>query len=206
MWLLSRLHFMNSLIVSKSVFSSLLWGLSALACLLLFVGWLNLQSIGKLLGWINSSQTGSSLKKIRTDLESGSGGYSTSMECSRVPAIQAISTSVTFGFLITAMTLFSVGIWQTDMREAHRYDNERGPYKMRVFEKVKPRLVRAKFFTMDDKPLDNELRKFAVCPPPEIDPDFDAGHTYKVAFEISEGPDGECNTFTGPHADYKEVQ
>jgi hypothetical protein len=191
------LRLLSLLIVSRSLYLSLLWALLVLGCLLLFVGWLNLQSVAKWLVAISERRSVNLGSAIKTSLESGSVSSLLSTGFFRDPKIQAIDTSVTFGFLILSLVLAVVNVAKFDRDETRRSNKEYG-YHIRVEEKIDRRLAWVHKLDEHEQPIEPQW-KLAVCPG-EDDPAFDPHCDYDVDFELSSTENGYCVTFTGEHA------
>jgi hypothetical protein len=111
------------------------------------------------------------------------------------------------GVSLTLVSLigFAAGCGVTySYMNTQRMDRERGPYKIKVYEKYDPYHALAQKVSDTGEPLSNVF-KFATCTH-EAAPAFDAGHTYEVQFETSSNSDGECNTFTGPNGHFEEAR
>jgi hypothetical protein len=177
--------------------------LLVLGCLLVFVGWLNLQSAVKWLVAMVEQRSVDSGNESKRILESGSGSSSRFMECFPGPRIQTVMTSLTFGFLVLSLILSvsSAARLNADMQE--REHKEIGPYNIMVHQKIDSR--HAVVQDVDDSGnLQNQPWKLAVCPH-EWTPSFDANCTYEVAFELTSTEVGICESFTGRNAKAREI-
>jgi hypothetical protein len=103
--------------------------------------------------------------------------------------------------IVFGCSLFALGYMTSEMQ---RYDRERGPYRIKVYERYDSYHALAQKVSDTGESLSKTF-KFATCTH-EPAPSFDAGHIYEVQFEVTSNEDGECNTFTGPNGHFEEAR